>query len=260
MANTIDWGKAAINNTLGFGQAAKNSTLGFGEIEATSWSGETNITGTPSTPSFSNTQSIALDGIDDFVAISANSNLQISDTFTISQWIKFTSTNQMYVTNFGNDYGTYVQNGKFGIVFRNTSNAQKGLSSTVNINDGNWHHVLAIKTTTNIYLYVDGVLESNSQGDVGRISTRSAAIGALFNGSLFYNGNIDEVALWNTDQSSNASSIYNGGTPTDLSTYSPLSWWRCGDGDTAPILSDNGSGGNNGTMTNFSTFSTDVPT
>ena len=217
-------------------------------------------TDVPTASSFANTKSIALDGIDDFVAISANSNLQISDTFTISQWIKFTSTNQMYVTNFGNDYGTYVQNGKFGIVFRNTSNAQKGLSSTVNINDGNWHHVLAIKTTTNIYLYVDGVLESNSQGDVGRISTRSAAIGALFNGSLFYNGNIDEVALWNTDQSSNASSIYNGGTPTDLSTYSPLSWWRCGDGDTAPILSDNGSGGNNGTMTNFSTFSTDVPT
>ena len=41
---------------------------------------------------------------------------------------------------------------------------------------------------------------------------------------------------------------------------SPVSWWRCGDGDTSPTLTDNGSGGNDGTMTNFSTFSTDVPT
>jgi hypothetical protein len=31
-------------------------------------------------------------------------------------------------------------------------------------------------------------------------------------------------------------------------------------GDTSPTLTDNGSGGNNGTMVNFTTFSTDVPT
>ena len=31
-----------------------------------------------------------------------------------------------------------------------------------------------------------------------------------------------------------------------------LSWWRMGDGDTFPTLTDNGSGGNDGTMTNMS--------
>ena len=30
--------------------------------------------------------------------------------------------------------------------------------------------------------------------------------------------------------------------------------------DTSPTLTDNGSGGNDGTMESFSTFSTDVPT
>ena len=76
MSNTIGYGQASVNNASGYGQGAKNSNNSWGEIEALSWSPETNITGTPSTPSFSNTQSIALDGIDDFVAISANSNLQ----------------------------------------------------------------------------------------------------------------------------------------------------------------------------------------
>ena len=75
-----------------------------------------------------------------------------------------------------------------------------------------------------------------------------------------FNGSIDEVAIWNSDQSANASAIYGAGVPTSLASYSPLSWWRCGDGDSAPTLLDNGSGGNNGTMTNFTTFSTDVPT
>jgi hypothetical protein len=199
-------------------------------------------------PVFTNNFSLEFDGIDDYVTIANNINLQISDTLSISQWIKFTGTSQQYVTNFGNDYGTYVSNGKFAIVFRNTANTQKGLISTININDGQWHHILAIKTTTNLYLYVDGVLESNANGDVGRISTRSSAIGAIFNGSSLFNGNIDEVALWNTDQSSNVSSIYNNGVPNNLNDLStpPLSWWRFEEGS-GITAKDSGSGGNDGT-------------
>ena len=207
-----------------------------------------------------NTRSILFDGVDDYVSISANSNLQISDTFTISHWVKFTSTSQMYVTNFANKYGTFVQNGYAYLVFRNLSNTQISLQSTSTINDGNWHNITAIKTTSTMAIYIDGILDANNtNGATGITSTSSNAIGALFNGAIRFLGNIDEVAVWNNDQSANASAI--GSTiPTDLSTYSPLSWWRCGDGDTSPTLTDNGSGGNDGTMTNFSTFSTDVPT
>jgi hypothetical protein len=210
--------------------------------------------------SFTNTKSIALDGVDDFVAISANSNLQISDTFTISQWIKFTSTSQMYVTNFANKFGVYVQNGSVYLVFRNLSNSQITLQSASTINDGNYHNVTVVKTSSTMAIYIDGTLNaSNTNGATGITSALSNAIGSLFNGSIPFSGTIDEVAIWNSDQSANANVI--GGTiPTDLSAYNPLSWWRCGDGDTSPTLTDNGSGGNNGTMTNFSTFSTDVPT
>ena len=73
-------------------------------------------------------------------------------------------------------------------------------------------------------------------------------------------GNIDEVAIWNSDQSANATTIYNSGRPNDISSLSPLSWWRCGDGDTAPTITDNGTSGYDLTMQNFTTFSTDVPT
>ena len=69
MANTIYWGQAAVENTNGFGKSATNNTIDFGEICSDSWSPETNLTGTGATPSFSNTQSIELDGMDAFVTM-----------------------------------------------------------------------------------------------------------------------------------------------------------------------------------------------
>jgi len=209
----------------------------------------------PRPESIFNRFSFDFDGTDDYVAISANSNLQISDTFTISHWVKFTSTSQMYVSNFANKYGTYVQNGYAYLVFRNLSNTQIGLQSTSTINDGNWHNITAIKTTSTMAIYIDGILDANNtNGATGITSTSSNAIGALFNGAIRFLGNIDEVAVWNNDQSANASAI--GSTiPTDLSTYSPLSWWRMGDKATYSnpggvgnwTLTDQGSGGNDGT-------------
>jgi alkaline phosphatase len=44
-----------------------------------------------------------------------------------------------------------------------------------------------------------------------------------------FGGLIDEVAIWDSDQSSNLSTIYNSRVPADLSALSPLSWWRMGE-------------------------------
>lgn len=84
-----------------------------------------------------------------------------------------------------------------------------------------------------------------------------------FGGNPSYSllGNLDEVAIWNSDQTSNLSTIYNSGTPDDLSSLSPVGWWRNGDGDNYDIITDHGSGGNDGTMTNMTSgdIVTDVP-
>ena len=67
-----------------------------------------------------------------------------------------------------------------------------------------------------------------------------------------YAGNIDEVAIFNSELSAaNAATIYNSGLPASLSSFSPLGWWRMGEGDTYPTLTDSGSGSNDGTMTNM---------
>ena len=114
-----------------------------------------------------------------------------------------------------------------------------------------------------MYLYIDGSLNaSNTSGGTTTTSGLDMRLGARYTTANFYEGLMDEVAIWNSDRSADVSTIYNSGVPNNLNDLSnaPLSWWRCGDGDTSPTLTDNGTGGENGTMTNFTTFNTDVPT
>jgi len=246
--NTIEYGQGAVNNTIGWGQGAKVGS------------------------SFSNLKSIALDGVDDFVDCGNPTSLQITGAMTCSAWIKTTSTNSSEMI-IGKDR---IASGKRAYLFYRSGNnarflifrggSQSFVTGTSTINDGNWHHLLGVNDGTDLKIYVDGVLEATNSGGGGSIDNGNIEfyigrrVGAGTSFQNWWTGSIDEVAVWNSDQSANASSIYNSGVPNDLTSLSPLSWWRCGDGDTAPTLLDNGSGGNNGTMTNFSTFSTDVPT
>ena len=65
-------------------------------------------------------------------------------------------------------------------------------------------------------------------------------------------GNIDEVSAFGSLLSpTQISDIYNSGSPTDLTSLSPVAWYRNGDGATFPTIPDLGSGSNNGTMTNM---------
>ena len=68
-----------------------------------------------------------------------------------------------------------------------------------------------------------------------------------FSTAYDYTGKMSNVAIWNSDQSLEISNIYNSGVPGDLSSLSPLHWYRFeeGSGTTATA---SGTGGNNGTI------------
>lgn len=247
MSNTIDWGK----------------------IHYSSWSPETNLTGTASTPSFSNTQSVEFDGVDDYVDCGNPASLQITGALTISAWVKMSlsagnqtpilSKDNISARCFALWASVLGASNPIFIIFNNNTSTR--VDATTNIKDNSWHHILvAFNPSTSLSIYVDGVLEGINTTSIPSSIDNDAVnfeIGRL-TPSYKFNGNIDEIAVWNSDQSSNVSSIYNGGIPSDLSSYSPLSSWRFeGTGTTA---TDSGSGGNDGTLTNGVTRSTDVPT
>jgi len=71
---------------------------------------------------------------------------------------------------------------------------------------------------------------------------------------------MDEVAIWDVALDSDAvSAIYNSGTPIALDSDSGdydnsgdlQGWWRMGEGDTYPTITDNSTNSNDGTMTNM---------
>ena len=227
-------------------------------------------------PSFTNTKSIALDGVDDFVDCGSTSYLQNLTQFSISLWAKQTTatTSKCFMSdwlfNSSGNFAIQTSNvlgsaTKLVFVIRALGGTDKSIT-TINYPfiENVWNHISITFNSGNANIYVNGISESFTGATLPTslaYGNGTLEIGRFRNLGRNFNGNIDEVAIWDSELSaSQVTEIYNSGVPNDISSLSPLSWWRCGDGDTAPTLTDNGSGGNNGTMTNFSTFSTDVPT
>ena len=215
---------------------------------------------------FVNEYSMSFDGVDEYFSAGNPASLQITGSLTISVWVKMSltaddqtpilskdNTTQRCFALWGCIFG--VNNPRF-IIFNN--NTAIRVNATTNIKDNNWHHILvSFIPSTSLSIYVDGVLEGINTTSIPSSIDNDAINFEIGRLSTFYwfEGNIDEVAIWNNDQSSNASSIYNGGVPTDLTSLSPVSWWRMGDNDTwngsTWTLTDNGSGGNDATSVNM---------
>jgi|9_EtaG_2_1085328.scaffolds.fasta_scaffold00770_8 hypothetical protein len=228
-------------------------------------------------PTF-NSRSISLDGVDDFVTMGDVLDFERTSAFSISAWVKRggTGVNDTVVSKMessGNfrGYLLFISSTnlvKFVLRNVNTSSNRLFVDSTSTITDTNWHHILMTydgsSSVSGVKIYIDGVSDTvTTAGTLSATTLNSSPfnIGARNSNSLFATATIDEVSVFNSELSaSDITSIYNGGAPNDISSLSPVSWWRCGDGDNSPTLIDRGSGSNNGTMTNFTTFSTDVPT
>ena len=214
----------------------------------------------PLPPSFTNIYSLNFDGIDDYVSMGSmtGSDLAITGDISISMWLKFSnSAGTEYAMSFGDVYGIYTSAGTIR-GFARIGGTFTALSSVGTFNNNNWHHVLYLKNSTNMLLYIDGVLNaSNTNGGTNTTTSSDMRLGSRYTNANYYEGLMDEVAVWNSDQSSNANTIYNGGIPGNLSSLSPLSWWRFEEGSGTTAI-DSGTGGNNGTISG-ATYSTDVP-
>ena len=204
-----------------------SNTINWGKIQGLSYSPETNLTGTAAAPSFTNTKSILLDGVDDFVDCGNPTSLQITGELSISAWFKTTYTGgtQMIV---GKDAITGTNKRAYMLFWSSSTNtirfmvwksgnSTQSVASTSTVTDGNWHHVLGVNDGTDLKIYIDGALEGTTIGGGGTIQNattdfyigRRTGLGANY--KAFWQGHIDEVAVWNSDQNANASAIYNSG-------------------------------------------------
>ena len=194
--------------------------------------------------------SLSFDGVDDYVGIGSTS-LGITSAITVSAWVKIPTTNTggggANIQIIASEDATGGTNRNWNLYWRHLSVSNKnfyflvyhtnGSATTVQStgivpNDGNWHHLMGTFDGTTdangLKLYVDGTLFQTTAGSTGIRSTSGVApsIGANETGSTWrLEGNIDEVAVWNSVQDVN--SIYNGGEPTTIS--GALAHWKLGE-------------------------------
>jgi len=136
----------------------------------------------------------------------------VTDDFTVAMWVKTTDTAgsagaQWWsgkglvdgeVGGGGADWGTAIVNGKF-VIGIGSGGGDTTIASSVNINDGTWHHVAATRNNTSgaVAVYVDGVLRGSGTGPTGsRTFPPSLHIGSLQTANNFLNGSLDDVRLY----------------------------------------------------------------
>ena len=214
---------------------------------------------------------ISLDGVDDEIQIPSgvggfgdfgNSN------FTIEAWFKTTESDGTLIgadsTSDGQFWRVYIEDGlaKFGYAisdrsFSSGSLAAKGTaSSSETVNDGEWHHIAAVRDGFRSgILYIDGEQVGSFQFDVaGPFDITSDVFIGNFVGSDYFGGTIDEVRVWDTDRSQTE---IQENLSTDLTgSESNLVAYYTFDNDSGTTITDQSGNGNTGTLSG-TTLATD---
>ena len=220
-------------------------------VTATNIAGSASADSNTVVPVAYNQYSLLFDGVDEYAKGSTTfSELDGTNKFTLSMWVKPTDllTSRVF---FMIPRNTTLNNSQVLVWLRSTGQLDISVnttgafcrSNTGVITAGVWNHLLicfdlAQATQANkIRPFVNGVDVYNTANGLPTtfpVSSGTIWVGEDSNGyQAPYLGNIDEVAIWGTDQRANATAIYNSGVPFDLSTLAapPTHWWRMGDDD-----------------------------
>ena len=230
---------------------------------------------------FTNQYSVSFDGSDDYMSISdadifsMGNGSGTDNAFSISAWFNADDISAFYFATkdaSGNrEWSFRTVSSQLHFFAFGTGGGYIGRKYSTNLSTGQWYHAVvtydASKASSGIKLYLNGTRADDADYASGTFTaskntSTEVRVGGLEIGPAYSNGKVDEVAIFNTElSSSDITAIYNSGLPGDLTSLSPVGWWRMGDNDggTGTTITDQGSGGNDGTLVNGPTFSTDVP-
>ncbi|SFS41408.1 LamG-like jellyroll fold domain-containing protein [Lutibacter maritimus] len=152
------------------------------------------------------TRSIYFDGTKDYLNV--GNKLDLNTSFTISAWVKRSNTNASIVSKRNNTYANggydFKINASGNLEMSWKNGATQTITSSVVIPSNKWHHVAVVYNGTQAKLYIDGVEDVTQTKNLAVPITNSesfliaAADGNESNTTSFFQGNIDEVRIWNT--------------------------------------------------------------
>jgi hypothetical protein len=155
------------------------------------------------------------DGMDDWVGVTDNDAFDFdTGDFTISVWIRTlqSPTSGTWSILVGKESGINTARTGYDLVLQPppysghitfelwSGGLQAGIGSSKPLNDGLWHHVSGVKTSTQVEMFVDGVSQGTSPHVLGTLSNDEP----LHFGSAsapkqwHYQGLMDDVRIWNS--------------------------------------------------------------
>lgn len=184
------------------------------------------------------------DGSTDYVSVPDSSSLNVSTNFTVSGWVKNVNgvgTPVIYDSGTqANRWFFSLNSGKLNITERSIAN-----NTATTTLDNNWHHVAVVKngdTGANVTFYLDG--KPDGTASIGTVTTPSGTknIGKWTeNGSLYWNGGIDQLKVYNYARST-------AQIAWDYNRGGPVAQWDM-DECQGNVIHDLSGNGNDGTVT-----------
>lgn len=217
------------------------------------------------------------DGTDDYIDLGDSDDFSfgngVTDSpFSVSAWVNMTDATRFITiakdATGGREYviTTLSDDKLYFYLLDNSSNGYIGrCSPAVTSNQGNWIHTVYTyngnSSSSGIKIYLNGSPVDNDVYEGGSYEAMENAntalnIGRQERGLNYTNGLISNTAIFNTElTSTQVTTLYNNGEPGDISSLSPISWYKLNAADTfdAPdwTINDYGSGGNDGTSVNM---------
>lgn len=216
------------------------------------------------------------DGSNDYINFINGSTMARGQEITYSVWANLDTFSADIIGNKGSsNFGTGLNFAAGNLVFQlgdgsndSYNNSRITLSNYVNTNE--WFHIIGTFDGTNAKIYINGIERNNwtptqpftisGWNNNFQIGKRADQV------SSFINGRLSNVAFWNSGLTpTQVTTLYNNGSPNDISSLSPISWYKLNAQDTFDgtnwTIKDYGSGSNDGTssgMTSANLITSDL--
>ena len=162
---------------------------------------------------------ISLDGVDDYVNCGNDSSFEITGPITLCAWIKGT---------LGASWTNIIGKGLDWQLSRGIGNEAAFfcmgpgfILGSTNINDNQWHHVVAMYDMTRLYLYVDGEPDASTDAS-GSLNVSDSNVYIGGSPSASFNGLIDDVCIYDRALSVDEIEILYYGLAIDLVSDSKI--------------------------------------
>ena len=168
-------------------------------------------------------KALSFDGTDDYVDVANSSSINLTKSFTLAAWVypDSVSGQRGVITKLTDSsdkqYALLIEDGRIILEYRAGGN-NFNVEGPAVMGTGSWQHMAAtVDASLMVRLYVNGSEVFNRQAVTEVLpSTDALRIGSVGGsyGANFFEGIIDEAAIWNTALSANEiAAVYDNGVP-----------------------------------------------